>query len=96
MQEYLYGTTNYGGASDTGVVFKLSPDGTYRVLYSFVGGSDGAYPEASLIADSISNLYGTTQGGGVFGNGVVFKLSDTGFVPAIPFSAFHNKLTRRW
>ena len=74
----LYGTTSRGGASGNGVVFKLSPEGTETVLHSFTGGSDGANPQAGLIADSSGNLYGTTSGGGASGNGVVFKLSPAG------------------
>jgi uncharacterized repeat protein (TIGR03803 family) len=57
----LYGTTNGGGASNRGVVFKLSPSGTETMLHSFTG-SDGANPLAGLIADSNGNLYG---GGGM-------------------------------
>jgi uncharacterized repeat protein (TIGR03803 family) len=83
----LYGTTQLGGASNGGVVFKLAPDGTtYTVLYSFCrlpSCSDGRTPEAGLIADSAGNLYGTTTGGGVStslcaGCGTVFKLSPGG------------------
>jgi uncharacterized repeat protein (TIGR03803 family) len=51
------------------------------VLHSFAGGSDGADPEAGLIADRAGNLYGTTENGGASNIGVVFKLSGTGFVP---------------
>jgi uncharacterized repeat protein (TIGR03803 family) len=59
----LYGTTFGGGASFNGLVFKLAPDGTETVLYSFAGGpSDGAAPYAGLIADRAGNLYGTTVG----------------------------------
>src|SRR6516225_2479732 len=54
-----YGTTAGGGASNWGVVFKLAPDGTETVLYSFTGGSDGTGPYAGLILDSAGNLYGT-------------------------------------
>jgi uncharacterized repeat protein (TIGR03803 family) len=61
------------------VVFKLAPDGTETVLYSFAGGpSDGGNPQAGLIADRAGNLYGTTAGGGASGNGVVFKLAPDG------------------
>ena len=79
-----YGTTENGGAPNSGVVFALSPGGTETVLYSFCrlpSCSDGAIPEAGLIADLAGNLYGTTVGGGASGNGEVFKLLGTGFVP---------------
>jgi uncharacterized repeat protein (TIGR03803 family) len=54
-------------------------------LHSFTG-DDGANPEAGLIADPASNLYGTTQRGGVtttescrpFGCGTVFQLTPSG------------------
>jgi uncharacterized repeat protein (TIGR03803 family) len=77
----LYGTTNGGGISTVGTVFKLSPNvgggWTEKVLHSFTGGSDGGRPTASLTLDANGNLYGTTQAGGT-GNGVVFKLSGHG------------------
>src|SRR5436190_2003791 len=69
----LYGTTDNGGASGYGTVFKVTPTGTETVLYSFTGGSDGAYPLAGLIADASGNLYGTTYLGGANGYGTVFK-----------------------
>jgi len=74
----LYGTTYAGGASDNGVVFKLSSKGEETVLYSFTGGADGSGPYAGLIFDAKGNLYGTTWAGGASGAGVVFKLSSKG------------------
>ena len=71
----LYGTTSGGGNSGCyagfgcGVVFKLGPDGTETVLYSFTGGSDGANPLAVLIRDKAGDLYGTTFYGGNKGCG---------------------------
>src|ERR1700722_3843323 len=50
----LYGTTYAGGATQQGTVFKLAPDGTETVLYSFCKlkyCADGAGPVAGLIAD---------------------------------------------
>jgi uncharacterized repeat protein (TIGR03803 family) len=74
----LYGTTSTGGASNVGVVFKLSPDGTsYTVLRSFIG-SGGADPRAGLIADGKGNLFGTTAFGGALDAGVAFRLSPGG------------------
>jgi uncharacterized repeat protein (TIGR03803 family) len=76
----LYGTTAFGGGTDCegngcGTVFKIAPDGSEAVLYSFKGGNDGANPSAGLIADKKGNLYGTAYGGGAYGFGTVFKLS---------------------
>jgi uncharacterized repeat protein (TIGR03803 family) len=74
----LYGTTNGGGASGAGVVFKVDLSGNETVLYSFTGGADGGYPLAGLIRDAAGNLYGTTNGGGAAGAGVVFKVDTSG------------------
>src|SRR5690349_18259597 len=73
-QGNLYGVTDTGGSTNCtegcGTVFELSPPShaggpwTETVLYRFLGGTDGAAPQAGLIRDSAGNLYGTTQGGG--------------------------------
>jgi uncharacterized repeat protein (TIGR03803 family) len=77
----LYGTTP-GGGTLSGTVFELvnSPTspGTYteRILYNFIGGSDGAEPLGALTADAEGNLYGTTAVyGGKNAGGSVFELT---------------------
>jgi uncharacterized repeat protein (TIGR03803 family) len=70
----LYGTTQGGGTSDNGTVFKLAKNGTEIVLHSFAG-SDGALPYGGLIQDTAGNLYGTTLDGGKNSDGVVFKVA---------------------
>jgi uncharacterized repeat protein (TIGR03803 family) len=74
----LYGTTFVGGVEGAGVVFELDAAGQETVLYSFTGGADGGYPLAGLISDAAGNFYGTTNGGGTAGLGVVYKLSAAG------------------
>ena len=75
----LYGTTNAGGTSNNGMVFKIGATGTESVLYSFLGGTtDGSDPEAGLIMDSAGNLYGTTFGAGAAGAGTVFRITSGG------------------
>jgi uncharacterized repeat protein (TIGR03803 family) len=78
----IYGTT-FGGIAGTGVVFKLTPaatgdeDWTETVLHRFVGrdqDGDGASPVAGLALGKNGALYGTTQWGGLSGNGIVFQL----------------------
>ena len=62
----VYGTTSGGGASGAGTVFRVDADGHEVVVYSFTGGTDGAYPYAGLVQDFAGNLYGTTSGGGLY------------------------------
>lgn len=76
----LYSTTNYGGSQNSGTVFELTPQAgggwTESVLHSFKNNSrDGNAPFASLILDSVGNLYGTTSSGGAHGDGTVFELT---------------------
>jgi uncharacterized repeat protein (TIGR03803 family) len=75
-QGNLYGATYAGGLDDQGTVFKLIPGGQETVLYSFYsGGIDGTSPSGALIVDTLGNLYGVTNGGGVYGYGMVFKIT---------------------
>lgn len=74
----LYGMTQGGGATGAGVVFKLDESGNETVLYSFTGGADGGFPLGGLTRDAAGNFYGTTNGGGASGAGVVFKLDTSG------------------
>jgi uncharacterized repeat protein (TIGR03803 family) len=77
----LYGTTIVGGAFNNGTVFKLDPSGTFTVLHSFGAPGDGGQPIGSgVIRDAAGNLYGTTQYGGTYGNGTVYKLAPDGAV----------------
>ena len=71
----IYGTNTYGGANGFGAVFELTSGGVEKILYSFQGPPDGYYPTAGLVFDKSGNLYGTTELGGVFGDGTVFKLT---------------------
>jgi uncharacterized repeat protein (TIGR03803 family) len=74
----LYGTTLDGGAHGSGTVFRLASDGTFTVLHAFSGGDDGTQPGAGLIEDEAGNLYGTTDEGGPYGGGAVFKVAPDG------------------
>jgi uncharacterized repeat protein (TIGR03803 family) len=81
----LYGTTEAGGTSNLGTVFKLDASGAETILHSFTGAPDGANPKAGLALDAVGNLYGTTAKGGItggvcapFGCGVVFQVDATG------------------
>jgi uncharacterized repeat protein (TIGR03803 family) len=73
-----YSTTYSGGAFDEGVVFEISPSGGERILHSFGKGADGNGPWAGLVRDADGNLYGTTEGGGIYNRGTVFRVTPTG------------------
>jgi uncharacterized repeat protein (TIGR03803 family) len=81
----LYGTTQGGGNSGAGTVFKLGTNGTGFVqLYSFGGPGDAQSPQAPLIQGSDGFLYGTTSAGGASalggasGYGTVIKINTDG------------------
>ncbi len=71
----LYGTTYEGGAYGDGTVFELAHgSSTITALASF-NGSNGKYPDGSLLLDGSGNLFGTTSAGGASGDGTVFELA---------------------
>jgi uncharacterized repeat protein (TIGR03803 family) len=74
----MYGTTQGGGDFDFGTVFKLSPNGKEKVLYSFTGQKDGFGPYGGVIRDAAGNLYGTATAGGKTNSGTVFRLAPDG------------------
>jgi len=74
----FYGTALAGGTSGYGTVFSLATNGTVNGLYSFTGGSDGAYPYAPLVQGTDGSLRGVTYFGGVYSYGTVFKVSTNG------------------
>src|SRR5581483_90949 len=85
----LYGVTFAGGSGvciglvyGCGVVYQLTPSSSgwqYSVLYKFLGGSDGSFPEGGVAIDNSGNLYGgTAAGGGATSSGVIYQLSPSG------------------
>ena len=69
----LYGTTNGGGSSGYGTVFKLTSSGQETILYSFTNGGDGNSPNP-ITLDAADNIYGTSFGG-ANGFGVAYKIN---------------------
>jgi uncharacterized repeat protein (TIGR03803 family) len=74
----LYGTTTKGGTNGSGTVFKLTLAGVETVLWNFGATTDGQTPEGPLIQASDGNFYGTTENGGAFGFGSVYRLTPAG------------------
>ena len=79
----LYGTTLQGGddfveSGGAGVVFKVSADGKLSILHRFCAArncADGDHPQGTLTLDSQGNLFGTTNTGGAYGQGVVYEIT---------------------
>ena len=80
----MYGAATYGGSEDLGVVYEMTGSGTNwteSVLYSFLGGKNGARPRG-ITFDDEGNIYGVAAGGGSLsggcgnrGCGTVFELT---------------------
>jgi len=86
----FYGTTQYGGGTGGGSVFKITPSGGLTRLNGFCAQylcTDGNRPYAGLVQATDGNFYGTTQYGGDYdgfgycfdyGCGTVFKITPSG------------------
>jgi len=78
----FYGVAKMGGINNgNGIIFKISQDGTgYQKLFDFDSNTGGA-PTGNLFQASDGDLYGHTLGGGLNGQGTLFKikLDGTGF-----------------
>ena len=85
----LYGTTFGLGLNAFGTVFQLMPQATFcrsivcywneNVLHTFTGTPDGAGPQVeNLVLDGSGNIFGTTQGGGMYNSGATFELTRSG------------------
>lgn len=57
----FYGSTVLGGVNNLGTIYRVTPAGVVTVMYSFTGGTDGAYPYGTPILGNDGNFYGLTQ-----------------------------------
>lgn len=78
----LYGTTDTGGTSGMGTVFKMAPSGVITTLYNF-SGLDGWNPDGGLVMGTDGNFYGTTSIGGANNMGTVFKITPAGVLTTL-------------
>jgi uncharacterized repeat protein (TIGR03803 family) len=74
----LYGVTSQGGSSNLGTIFGIGTDGAFTSLHSFSAGTDDGQTPSSLVAASDGNLYGTTESGGTYDAGTVFRITPDG------------------
>ncbi len=92
----LYGVTGLGGVHSGGTCFALAPDGSFSTLANFglAYNAEGAKSDAPMILGSDGNFYGTTNVGGAYGDGTVFKMTPAGAVTVLhTFSAEANDFT---
>ncbi|MCA6363862.1 MAG: hypothetical protein IM638_12555 [Bacteroidetes bacterium] len=74
----LYGTTQQGGLSFTGTIFKFDPvTSVFTHITSFNGASNGAFPYDGMIQLPNGLFYGLTQTGGVNGAGAIYQFNPT-------------------
>jgi uncharacterized repeat protein (TIGR03803 family) len=73
----MVGTTDFGGTTGNGTIWKLAAGGTYTVLHSFAS-NEGDFVRGRLVEDKKGNFYGTALFGGTTGDGTVFKYSSKG------------------
>jgi uncharacterized repeat protein (TIGR03803 family) len=88
----LYGTTEHGGISGTGIVFQMTLGGTLSTLYTFCSQSlncaDGGVPLGAVIQGTDGNFYGGTS---LFGAsnvaegaaGTAFQLTPSGVLTVL-------------
>jgi len=69
----LYGTTSKGGYWGDGVVYRISPQGKYEVLYDFAD-LNGQAPIDTPLQHTTGLLFGETAGGGDNDAGVFYGL----------------------
>jgi uncharacterized repeat protein (TIGR03803 family) len=75
----LFGTTAQGGTSNEGVVFSMKADGSdYTVLHSFAGGALGFWPSTSPVPGPNGVLYGFTDYGGTYSQGLLYEVAADG------------------
>ena len=75
----LYGTTESGGTTNNGVVYKVAKSGSkwkYSILHNFAGGtSDGGDISGNIFLNTDGKLYGMAELGGTANVGVVFRVN---------------------
>lgn len=93
----LFGVTDGNGVNSNSIVFRMNTNGAgYSVIkrFSEPSGPDGTNADGSYIQGGMvlwnGVLYGTASWGGIYGNGVVFKINPdgTGFAALKQFPAY--------
>jgi uncharacterized repeat protein (TIGR03803 family) len=88
----FYGTTGNGGTKNAGAIFKITPAGAEKVLYSFcsVTCNDGFGAATPLVLHTDGKFYGNTNGNSL--GGAVFYSFDVGFKPLVDLVTWSAKV----
>ncbi len=85
----FYGTTSFGGANNSGVIFSYDPlTNVYSDIYD-LNYESGYNPEGDLIQDNDGLLYGTIYRGGSLNEGVIYSVNPS----TNAFSVIYNFAT---
>jgi uncharacterized repeat protein (TIGR03803 family) len=75
----FYGTTyNGGGPGGYGTIFKITSAGVFTTLHFFDDATDGRQIVSGLVEGTDGNFYGTSGGGGAFGDGTFYSITPAG------------------
>lgn len=76
----FYGTTTVGANGGCGSLFRLTPEGEFSVLHQFTLASDNACGAGrlALLQAKDGHLYGTTERGGAFNGGTIYRWTSGG------------------
>ncbi|MBV8800626.1 MAG: hypothetical protein JO208_12565 [Alphaproteobacteria bacterium] len=91
----LYGTTEFGGQFDLGTIFRLTKPAkgskvwTEDILRSF-NSNEANRPEGGVLIGASGELYGTTQTGGTFGGGSVYRIDNGTLTTLHEFDPHNN------
>jgi len=78
---FFYGATSGGGTNGFGTLYKITPAGSYSILYNFVQAS-GSTPQTTLRQHTSGKFYGLANAGGANSLGTIFSF-DVGLKPFI-------------
>ena len=74
----FYGANYWERTAYDGVIFKLDAAGTFTFVHRFSAPGEGQSPFGGLTLGPGGSLYGTTEGGGAFSKGTVFRFDPAG------------------
>ncbi len=86
----LYGTTSSGGIgfngapyTGYGTVYQIAPDGSFTTLVLFNNTNGSLSSFSGLLQARDGNLYGTTERGGAYQRGTIFRMTTNGVLTTL-------------